>query len=287
LTGLIIDGAEVAAHIRSQIKKIVEELKNDGIHPCLATILVGDDTSSSIYVNNKQKAAAEVGIFTLDHRLPSGSNQNEVLELVRSLNHDNRVHGILVQLPLPPQMNESIITNAISSTKDVDGLTSLNMGMLLTGSSFMKPCTPSGIIALLDYYQMDVAGMDAVIVNRSNLVGKPLAFLLLEKNATVTICHSKTKGINEKLKAADIIITAVGDREHFCITSDMVKDYAIVIDVGIARYNGKLAGDVDFTSVKEKASWITPVPGGVGPMTVCMLLKNTITSASIIRDMTR
>jgi methylenetetrahydrofolate dehydrogenase (NADP+)/methenyltetrahydrofolate cyclohydrolase len=287
LTGLIIDGAEVAAHIRSQIKKIVEELKNDGIHPCLATILVGDDTSSSIYVNNKQKAAAEVGIFTLDHRLPSGSNQNEVLELVQSLNHDNRVHGILVQLPLPPQMNESIITNAISSTKDVDGLTSLNMGMLLTGSSFMKPCTPSGIIALLDYYQMDVAGMDAVIVNRSNLVGKPLAFLLLEKNATVTICHSKTKGINEKLKAADIIITAVGDREHFCITSDMVKDYAIVIDVGIARYNGKLAGDVDFTSVKEKASWITPVPGGVGPMTVCMLLKNTITSASIIRDMTR
>jgi len=287
LTGLIIDGAEVAAHIRSQIKKIVEELKNDGIHPCLATILVGDDTSSSIYVNNKQKAAAEVGILTLDHRLPSGSNQNEVLELVRSLNHDNRVHGILVQLPLPPQMNESIITNAISSTKDVDGLTSLNMGMLLTGSSFMKPCTPSGIIALLDYYRMDVAGMDAVIVNRSNLVGKPLAFLLLEKNATVTICHSKTKGINEKLKAADIIITAVGDREHFCITSDMVKDYAIVIDVGIARYNGKLAGDVDFTSVKEKASWITPVPGGVGPMTVCMLLKNTITSASIIRDMTR
>jgi methylenetetrahydrofolate dehydrogenase (NADP+)/methenyltetrahydrofolate cyclohydrolase len=287
LTGLIIDGAEVAAHIRSQIKKIVEELKNDGIHPCLATILVGDDTSSSIYVNNKQKAAAEVGILTLDHRLPSGSNQNEVLELVRSLNHDNRVHGILVQLPLPPQMNESIITNAISSTKDVDGLTSLNMGMLLTGSSFMKPCTPSGIIALLDYYQMDVAGMDAVIVNRSNLVGKPLAFLLLEKNATVTICHSKTKGINEKLKAADIIITAVGDREHFCITSDMVKDSAIVIDVGIARYNGKLAGDVDFTSVKEKASWITPVPGGVGPMTVCMLLKNTITSASIIRDMTR
>jgi len=287
LTGLIIDGAEVAAHIRSQIKKIVEELKNDGIHPCLATILVGDDTSSSIYVNNKQKAAAEVGIFTLDHRLPSGSNQNEVLELVRSLNHDNRVHGILVQLPLPPQMNESIITNAISSTKDVDGLTSLNMGMLLTGSSFMKPCTPSGIIALLDYYRMDVAGMDAVIVNRSNLVGKPLAFLLLEKNATVTICHSKTKGINEKLKAADIIITAVGDREHFCITSDMVKDSAIVIDVGIARYNGKLAGDVDFTSVKEKASWITPVPGGVGPMTVCMLLKNTITSASIIRDMTR
>lgn len=287
MTGLIIDGAEVAAHIRSQIKKIVEELKNDGIHPCLATILVGDDTSSAIYVNNKQKAAAEVGILTLDHRLPSGSNQNEVLELVRSLNHDNRVHGILVQLPLPPQMNESIITNAISSTKDVDGLTSLNMGMLLTGSSFMKPCTPSGIIALLDYYRMDVAGMDAVIVNRSNLVGKPLAFLLLEKNATVTICHSKTKGINEKLKAADIIITAVGDREHFCITSDMVKDYAIVIDVGIARYNGKLAGDVDFTSVKEKASWITPVPGGVGPMTVCMLLKNTITSASIIRDMTR
>ncbi len=287
MTGLIIDGAEVAAHIRSQIKKTVEELKNDGIHPCLATILVGDDTSSAIYVNNKQKAASEVGILTLDHRLPSGSNQNEVLELVRSLNHDNRVHGILVQLPLPPQINESIITNAISSTKDVDGLTSLNMGMLVTGSSFMKPCTPSGIIALLDYYQMDVAGMDAVIVNRSNLVGKPLAFLLLEKNATVTICHSKTKGINEKLKAADIIITAVGDREHFCVTSDMVKDYAIVIDVGIARYNGKLAGDVDFTSVKEKASWITPVPGGVGPMTVCMLLKNTITSASIIRDMTR
>ena len=287
MTGLIIDGAEVAAHIRSQIKKTVEELKNDGIHPCLATILVGDDTSSAIYVNNKQKAGAEVGILTLDHRLPSGSNQNEVLELVRSLNHDNRVHGILVQLPLPPQMNESIITNAISSTKDVDGLTSHNMGMLLTGSSFMKPCTPSGIIALLDYYQMDVAGMDAVIVNRSNLVGKPLAFLLLEKNATVTICHSKTKGINEKLKAADIIITAVGDREHFCITSDMVKEYAIVIDVGIARYNGKLAGDVDFIPVKEKASWITPVPGGVGPMTVCMLLKNTITSASIIRNMTR
>lgn len=283
MTGQIIDGLVVSLSMRSRMKEAVDELKRHDLIPCLATVLVGDDPASATYLKNKQKAAAAVGIITRDHRLSSSFKQNELIELIKVLNQDFYVHGILVQLPLPAHMDEFTIVNLINPAKDVDGLTPFNAGMLLNGKGNLKPCTPSGIIELLDFYKIDVNRMDAVIVNRSNLVGKPLALLLLERNATVTICHSKTKGLDEKLKSADLIITAVGNREHFKITADMVKNDAVVIDVGITRDGGKIMGDVDFQPVKEKASWITPVPGGVGPMTVAMLLKNTISAALSIR----
>ena len=282
MTGRIIDGLKVAIEIRSQVKKAVDKLKNDGVIPCLATVLLGDDPASSTYVKNKQKAAADVGIVTRDHRFPSNLTQKELLELIRQLNQDKHVHGILVQLPLPKHIDEFEIVNSINPIKDVDGLTPFNAGMLLNGKANIKPCTPSGIIELLDFYKIDVNTMDAVIVNRSNLVGKPLALLLLQRNATVTVCHSKTKILSDKLKNADLLITAVGNRESFKLTPDLVKDDAVVIDVGITRINGNLIGDVDFQSVKEKVSWITPVPGGVGPMTVCMLLKNTSIAAAAL-----
>jgi len=285
LAAQIIDGKVVSADVKSRVKKAVDELKDAGVQPCLATVLVGDDPASATYVGSKQKDAKEVGIVTRDHRLAASFKQNELVELVQLLNNDPAVHGILVQLPLPKHINEFAIINTLSPLKDVDGLTPYNAGMLQNGMALLKPCTPSGVIELLDYYKIDVSGMDAVIVNRSNLVGKPLAFMLLEKNATVTVCHSRTKGLNEKLRNADLVVTAVGNRQRFTLTADMIKEGAVVIDVGTARLNGKLAGDADFDSVREKASWITPVPGGVGLMTRAMLLKNTVAAASIAKEM--
>jgi methylenetetrahydrofolate dehydrogenase (NADP+) / methenyltetrahydrofolate cyclohydrolase len=280
MTGQIIDGLAVASDARSRMKQDVGELKKrHDVTPCLATVLVGDNPASYTYIKNKQKAAAAVGIITRDHKLSSSYKQNELIELIKLLNQDIYVHGILVQLPLPAHIDELAIVNLINPAKDVDGLTPFNAGMLLNGKGNLKPCTPSGIMELLDFYKIDISRMDAVIVNRSNLVGKPLALLLLERNATVTICHSKTKGLDEKLKRADLIVTAVGDRQHFILTEDMVRNDAVVLDVGITRDKGKLMGDVDFQAVKEKVSWITPVPGGVGPMTISMLLKNTISAA--------
>jgi methylenetetrahydrofolate dehydrogenase (NADP+)/methenyltetrahydrofolate cyclohydrolase len=283
MTGQIIDGLAVAIDARSRMKQDVCELrKRHDIIPCLATVLVGDNPASYTYIKNKQKAAAAVGIITRDHKLSSSYKQDQLMELITLLNQDIYVHGILVQLPLPAHIDELAIVDLINPAKDVDGLTPFNAGMLLNGKGNLKPCTPSGIIELLDYYKIDISRMDAVIVNRSNLVGKPLALLLLERNATVTICHSKTKGLEEKLKGADLIVTAVGDRQHFILTEDMVRNDAVVIDVGITRDKGKLMGDVDFQAVKEKVSWITPVPGGVGPMTISMLLKNTISAAAFV-----
>ena len=282
MTGQIIDGLAVAADVRMQVKKAVTELKNQGIQPSLATILVGENVSSAAYIKNKQKAAEEVGINTQDHKLPSTLTQQELIDLVNLLNEDDRIHGILVQLPLPSNIDEFAIIKRINPDKDVDGLTPFNAGLLLNGSANLKPCTPSGIIEMLDFYNINVMGKDAIIVNRSNLVGKPLSMLLLERNATVTICHSKTKDLKDKLRQADIIVTAVGDRETFTLSSEMVKPGSVVIDVGITRHKRKITGDVDFEEVREKVSWITPVPGGVGPMTVSMLLKNTVTAASII-----
>lgn len=280
----MLDGLAAAAFLRSNIKRAVSQLRKGGINPCLATVLVGDDPSSALYVRNKHKAAAEAGILTLDNKLPSSCTQQELIKLVETLNRDSEVHGILVQLPLPQQIDEFLILSILNPIKDVDGLTPYNAGMLLGGRAILKPCTPAGILELLDFYKIEISGMDSIIVNRSTLVGKPLAFLLLERDATVTVCHSKTKMLIEKLKTADLVITAVGDREHFVLVADMVKPRSIIIDVGITRHGGKLAGDVDFENVKEKASWITPVPGGVGPMTVSMLLKNTITAASMKQE---
>ncbi len=284
MTGQIIDGLAVATHVKKQVKKAVSELKNQGIQPGLATILVGDEVSSEAYIKNKQKAAKEVGINTWDHKLPSTVSQKELMNLVNLLNNDDKIHGILVQLPLPSNIDEFAIIKRINPVKDVDGLTPFTAGLLLNGYAYLKPCTPSGIIEMLDYYNISLMGMDAIIVNRSNLVGKPLSMLLLERNATVTICHSKTKALKDKLRQADIIITAVGNRETFTLTSEMVKPGSVVIDVGITRHNGKIIGDVEFEEVREKVSWITPVPGGVGPMTVSMLLKNTLTAASVRRE---
>lgn len=281
----IIDGKVVAEDVKARVKKAVDELKASKVQPCLATVLVGDDPASATYVGSKQKDAKEVGILTQDHRLAATFKQSELVELVQLLNNDPTVHGILVQLPLPSHIDEIEIINVLSPLKDVDGLTPYNAGMLQNGMALLKPCTPSGVIELLDYYKIDVSGMDAVIVNRSNLVGKPLTFLLLERNATVTVCHSKTKDLDKKLRNADLVVTAVGNRQRFTLTADMIKEGAVIIDVGTASVGGKLTGDADFDSVKQKASWITPVPGGVGLMTRAMLLKNTVSAASIAREM--
>ena len=281
LTAQIIDGIHVAKYVKSRIMKKIYCLKTENMEPCLATVLVGDNLASATYVKNKQRAAVELGMKTMDLRLPSNCTQSELIELIKSLNEDVTVHGILVQLPLPVHLDTYIITNTIKPLKDVDGLTTTNMGLLVSGHGSLKPCTPVGILELLDHYGINVSGLHVVIVNRSQLVGKPLAFLFLERNATVTICHSKSNDILKEIKDADLVITGVGNREKFTLTGEMITNGSIVVDVGITRYKGKLGGDVDYPSVAQKASWITPVPGGVGPMTVCMLLNNTLIAASL------
>jgi methylenetetrahydrofolate dehydrogenase (NADP+)/methenyltetrahydrofolate cyclohydrolase len=287
LTGTKIDGIQVAAAVRERVKKAVEELKSQGITPCLATILVGDNQASATYVRNKQKACAEVGILTKDHTMPSTFSQDEMNKLVDSLNSDESVHGILIQLPLPKQLDEFVTTSRISPLKDVDGLTPHNVGLLVMKKAILRACTPSGIIELFDYYKIDLEGKNIVIINRSNLVGKPLYHLLLERNATVTMCHSKTKNIQDVCRRADIVITGVGNRARFTLTPDMISDGAIVIDVATTRVDSKLAGDSDFDKIIQKASYASPVPGGVGPMTIAMLLKNTVTAASLSKSFGR
>ncbi|HLG37105.1 MAG TPA: bifunctional 5,10-methylenetetrahydrofolate dehydrogenase/5,10-methenyltetrahydrofolate cyclohydrolase [Nitrososphaera sp.] len=281
----IIDGKVVSADVKARVKKAVDELRESGVQPSLATVLVGDDPASATYVASKQKDAKEVGISTRDHRAASNFKQTELVELVHLLNRDASIHGVLVQLPLPSHINEFQVINSLNPLKDVDGLTPYNAGMLQNGMALLKPCTPSGIMEMLDYYKIDLSGKDAVIINRSNLVGKPLAFMLLERDATVTICHSRTNDLGAKLLDADIVITAVGNRERFTLTGDMISEGAVVIDVGTATLNGKLTGDADFESVKQKASWISPVPGGVGLMTRAMLLKNTVSAASVSSEL--
>jgi len=281
LAGKKIDGLEVSKSVKERVKKAVDELKSQGVQPCLATILIGDNPASDTYVKNKHKACAEVGILTKDHTPSNSISQNEVNDLIDSLNNDSKVHGILVQLPLPEQLDDFTTTSRISPIKDVDGLTPHNVGLLSLGKAILKACTPSGIMEMFDYYDIDLKGKNVVIINRSNLIGKPLYHLLLEKNATVNTCHSKTKDIKEICQKADVVITAVGDRDRFTLTPDMIKEGAIVIDVAIARHDGKLVGDTDYDKIIERASYATPVPGGVGPMTVAMLLKNTVTAASL------
>jgi methylenetetrahydrofolate dehydrogenase (NADP+)/methenyltetrahydrofolate cyclohydrolase len=275
----LIDGILVSEQIKQTIKKEVSILINKGILPCLATILVGDDQASATYVKNKQTAASKVGILTRDIKLPENIDQEKLVSTINELNKDNSVHGILVQLPLPHHI-ESSITNVVNYEKDVDGLTSYNLGLLFEGTPKLIPCTPLGILQLIDFYNIDVNGMDVAIINRSNLVGKPLGILLMNRDATVTFFHSKSRNLEDKLRNFDCIITAVGDRKKFTLKNNMVKDGVIIFDVGISRTNGKFQGDVDFKSISEKASYITPVPGGVGPMTVTMLLKNTVLAAT-------
>ena len=284
MTGQKIDGIEVSNAVKEILKSAIEKLNSEDVVPCLATVLVGDDPASATYVKNKHNACEKVGIKTKDHKLSADTTQKELDKIIDNLNNDKEVHGILVQLPLPKQLNEFATITRISPIKDVDGLTPQNVGLLSMGKSILKPCTPSGIMEMFYYYKINLQGKNVVMINRSNLIGKPLYHLLLQNNATVVTCHSKTENLHEYCKNADVIITAVGDRAKFKLTSDMIKQDAIVIDVAISRHEGKLVGDADYDDIIQKASWVTPVPGGVGPMTVAMLLKNTVTAASLSKE---
>ncbi len=275
----LIDGKQLAQKRREEIKLAVDELKTKGIVPGLAVILVGEDPASQVYVRNKEKACHEVGFYSEVHRLPADTTQEDLLQLIDRLNKDDHIHGLLVQLPVPKHIDEKAVIHAISPRKDVDGFLPENLGSLLIGEPAFEPCTPKGCIDLIKESGIDIAGKKAVVVGRSNIVGKPVAMMLLREHATVTICHSKTKNLKEELLAADIVVAAIG-RANF-ITGDMIKDGAVVIDVGINRLeNGKMAGDVDRASLEGRDCWLTPVPGGVGPMTITMLMKNTLESAT-------
>jgi methylenetetrahydrofolate dehydrogenase (NADP+)/methenyltetrahydrofolate cyclohydrolase len=287
LTGTKIDGKIIAQSVKDRVKKAVDELKLQGVNPCLATVLVGDNPASTTYVRNKHKACEEIGILTKDHKLQSTFSQKEMNELIDSLNNDYSIHGILVQLPLPEQLDEFETISRISPIKDVDGLTPHNVGLLAMKKAALVACTPSGVIEMFDYHNIDLDGKIVVLITRSDLIGKPLYHLLLARNATVITCHSKTKNLKDICQTADVVITAVGDRTKFTLIPDMIKDGAIVIDVAITQHNGKLVGDTDFDKIIEKASFASPVPGGVGPMTVAMLLKNTVTAASLIKGLAK
>ena len=275
----IIDGKALAQAIRESIAEEVRLLEKDtGVKPGLAAVLVGDDPASAVYVRNKKIACEKAGLYPQEHRLPSSTTQETLLQLIHQLNADTRIHGILVQLPLPPGMDSQAILQAVSPEKDVDGFHPVNVGRLVTGDPVFIPCTPKGVIQMIESTGQDIAGKRAVVIGRSNIVGKPVAMLLLHRHATVTICHSRTKDLPAVVREADIVIAAIG--KPLFVTSEMVKPGAIVIDVGINRLaDGKLVGDVDYDRVKERAGWLTPVPGGVGPMTIAMLLQNTVESA--------
>lgn len=274
----ILDGKAVSAHVREQVKAEVEALAKQGVPVGLAVIIVGDDPASRTYVNNKKKACAAAGIRSEEYALPADTTQEELLALVETLNKKPAVNGILCQLPLPAHLDEKAVIAAIAPEKDVDAFHAVNVGHIMIGDYAFLPCTPAGIMEMLRYYDIDIAGKNCVVIGRSNIVGKPMAMLLLQQNGTVTICHSKTRDLAAHTRNADILVAAVGI-PHF-VTADMVKDGAVVIDVGMDRdENGKLCGDVDFGGVEPKASYITPVPGGVGPMTIATLLKNTVTAA--------
>ena len=271
----LIDGKQLAQKRREEVKQAVDELKGQGIVPGLAVILVGEDPASQVYVRNKEKACHEVGFYSEVHRLPEDTTQEELLQLIDRLNNDEKIHGLLVQLPVPKHIDEKAVIHAISPKKDVDGFLPENLGSLLIGEPAFEPCTPKGCIDLIKETGIDITGKKAVVVGRSNIVGKPVAMMLLRENATVTMCHSRTKNLKEELLAADIVVAAIG-KANF-ITGDMIKPGAVVIDVGMNRdENGKLCGDVDYAAIEPKASVITPVPGGVGPMTICCLMENTI-----------
>jgi len=293
MTATIMDGRRLAQEIRANIRLEVNSLREDGVNPCLATVLVGEDPASKTYLKIKHSSCQEVGIQSRNFQLPTNTRAEELYRVIEDLNNDPTVHGIIVQLPLPPGINGDCLIEKIAPQKDVDGLHPINAGMLAYRKYELVPCTPKGIMTLLAHYKISLDGKHAVIINRSNLVGKPLSFLLstldpaqllflstdillLNADATVTVCHSRTKNLEKFTRDADILVSAVGHRPDFIITEDMVKEGAVIIDVGMSRIEGKLYGDVDFDNVLKKASYITPVPGGVGPMTVAILLHNTL-----------
>ncbi|MCQ2455392.1 MAG: bifunctional methylenetetrahydrofolate dehydrogenase/methenyltetrahydrofolate cyclohydrolase FolD [Clostridia bacterium] len=273
----IIDGKSVSAAVKEETKQEVKELKSKGISVGLAVILVGEDPASKIYVANKKKACEDLGIISEEYLLPETATTKELLELIDVLNNEKSINGILCQLPLPNNIDEKTVINAISPEKDVDAFHPSNVGRIMIGDYDFVPCTPAGIMEMLKYYNIEISGKTCVVIGRSNIVGKPMSMLLLHQNGTVTTCHSRTKDLAEVTKKADILVSAVG-KANF-VKADMVKDGAVVIDVGMNRENGKLCGDVCFEEVSEKASYITPVPGGVGPMTIAMLMKNTLTAS--------
>jgi len=273
----ILNGKEVSERIKSGLKDKVTELKKNGIFPGLAVVLVGNDPASRVYVNSKKKACEFIGIESFEYTLPEDTTEKQLLELVTKLNEDKRVDGILVQLPLPKHINEENVINAISPSKDVDAFHPVNTGRLMTGNPLFLPCTPAGVMELIHESGIDVKGKECVVAGRSNIVGKPVALMLLQKHATVTIAHSRTKNLDKIAQSADILVVAIG-KPGF-IDSSFVKKGAVVIDVGTTRVNGSLKGDVIFEEVREKAGYITPVPGGVGPMTITMLMENTLIAA--------
>ncbi|MDY0189566.1 MAG: bifunctional methylenetetrahydrofolate dehydrogenase/methenyltetrahydrofolate cyclohydrolase FolD [Desulfuromonas sp.] len=277
--GQLIDGKALAAQMREHMTAQVKQLTATGVTPGLAVVLVGEDPASRVYVSMKEKACTATGIFSDEHKLPAQTTQQELLQLVEQLNNDSRIDGILVQLPLPAHIDEDCILNAISPQKDVDGFHPFNVGCLATGNPTFRSCTPFGVMKMLESIGYDLNGKEVVVVGRSNIVGKPIALMCLAENATVTICHSRTKDLPSHVRRADVVIAAVGKAEM--IKGEWIKEGAVVIDVGINRgADKKLVGDVEFASAVKKASYITPVPGGVGPMTITMLLANTIQSAT-------
>lgn len=276
----IIDGKLVSQSVKDKVAEQVAALNADGVSVCLAVIIVGNNPASRVYVNNKKKACEATGIVSREYALPEETTMDELLSLIDELNADSSVNGILCQLPLPDGLDEKEVIARISPDKDVDAFHAVNTGHIMIGDYKFLPCTPAGIMEMLDYYDIDTEGKHCVVIGRSNIVGKPMAMLMLKRNATVTICHSRTLKLAEITRQADILIAAVG--KAYFVTADMIKDGAVVIDVGMNRNaEGKLCGDVDFEAVQEKASYITPVPGGVGPMTIATLLKNTVTAAKL------
>ncbi len=281
MTAVLMDGKALAAEIKARLAQEAEMMKRAGVQPKLATILVGDDAPSKVYITSKQHAAKEVGITPVGHHLPGPSPEEHLALLIRRLNEDDSVNGVILELPLPQHLDPRKMIDLISPEKDVDGLTTLNMGRLFYNQGVLVPCTPKGIMELLHKHKVPLAGRRCVIINRSALVGRPLAHLMLAEDATVTVCHSKSTDLLSLTRQADVLVSAVGRRPQFVLTRDMVKDGAVVIDVAMNRVHGKLVGDAEFEEVAEKASMITPVPGGVGPMTVAMLMENTLIAAAV------
>ena len=283
MSAKILSGKEVSARIKMELKEEADKLKSQGIMPGLAVIIVGDDPASRVYVNNKKKACEELGILSEEYALSAETSEEELLALIDRLNVDDKISGILVQLPLPKGLDEEKVINRINPKKDVDAFHPVNVGKIMIGNYDFVPCTPAGVMELIAESGIDICGKECVIVGRSNIVGKPMSMLLLHKHGTVTVCHSRTRDLKEVTKRADILVVAVGIPEF--ITGDMIKEGAVVIDVGINRLeNKKLVGDVEFESAEKVASAITPVPGGVGPMTIAMLMKNTLKAAIVNKE---